>query len=72
MYRKTKKSGSVVPVDEYKKYKKILDNVCRESKRRFYNNRLQQAGTNGREIGMVFNQRGFQQETLKTQNARPF
>ena len=56
MYRKIKKGRGVVPDDVYKKYKKILDNVCRESKRRFYNNRLQQAGTNGREIWSIINE----------------
>ena len=38
------------------KYKKILNNVCRESKRRFYINRLQQAGPNGREIWSIINE----------------
>ena len=56
MYRRIKKGSGVVPDDEYKKYKKILDNVCRESIRRFYNNRLQQAGTNGREIWSIINE----------------
>ena len=53
MYRNIKKGSAVY---EYKKYKKILDNVCRESKIRFYNNRLQQAGTNGREIWSIINE----------------
>ena len=36
--------------------RKILDNICRESKRRFYNSRLQQAGINGREIWSIINE----------------
>ena len=56
MYKKVKKGSSVVPETEYKEYKRILDKVCRESKRRFYNSRLKQAGTNGREIWSIINE----------------